>query len=852
MDTIDLSSFGAVLKTFRTRKRLTQQQLAAQLGVGRNTIGSWERGDALPASKGQVLELARRLCLNKQEMRQLLEASLTALTPHWLIPLPRNPFFTGRAEVLEALHAQLSTNQTVALTQPSALHGLGGVGKTQTALEYAYRYALGYNAVFWIGSETEEQIIASLLHIADVLQLPEQGDKDQQRVIAAVQRWLATHGQWLLIWDNVEDLALLNRFLPSARSGAILITTRSQILGTLARGMDLLPMQQEEGTLFLLRRAKILAPDATSTQMHQLATRMPAHYAAAEELVEAVGGLPLALDQAGAYLEATQCGLPSYLKLFRTHRAVLLQQRGQGSWGHPESVSTTFILAITAIAQRHPAVWDLLRVCAFLQPDAIPEELFLQGAEYLGATLEAVCHDGMEWDQVISLLCAYSLLSRQPEERTLSMHRLVQVVLLDSMAEVEQKAWTRRVIEMLDAVFPDVWNVTRYAAWKRCEQLLPHALPHLQQTGVASESLAFASLAHKTACYLLRRGRYAEAEPLFQHALQIREQTLGPEHPEVASTLNNMAILSMNQSKFAEAEVLFQHALQIREQTLGPEHPEVATTLNCLAILSYDQGKFAEAEVLFQRALQTWEQTLGPGHLRVATALNNLAELYWKQGKFAEAEPLVHHSLQIREQALASEHPDMGETLSILANLLREQEKYSEAEPLYQQALQIQERAFGPEHRRVASLLNELAECYRMQGRDMEAEPSYWRALQGLEQTLGPEHPDVADPLNGLANLFRDRGTYTKAEPLYQRALSIREQYLGQHHPDTAETLHDLALLRQKQGNLNEAMTLAERTLSIRTQSLGDVHPKTVATRALYDQLYQKQAYAKEEALWQK
>ena len=844
-DSSEAASFGEVLKSYRTSRHLTQQQLADQLGVRRNTAGSWERGDFLPASKAIVLELARHLHLDDQEARHLLEASLTAPASHWSVPLPRNPFFTGREEILAALHTQLGAGQAVALTQSSVLHGLGGVGKTQIALEYAYRHALEYSAVFWIGSETEDQIIASLLHIAEVLQLPERGDKDQQRVIAAVQCWLATHGQWLLIWDNVEDLALLNHFLPSARSGAILITTRRQIPGTLARGLDLLPMEQEEGMLFLLRRAKVLAPDSTCTQMHQLATCAPAHYAAAEELVKAVGGLPLALDQAGAYLEATQCGLLAYLKLFRTHRAILLQQRGQGVLDHPASVSTTFTLAITAIAQHHPAVWDLLRVCALLQPDAISEELLFQGAEHLGATLEAVCHDEMEWDRVVSLPCSYSLLSRQPEERMLSMHRLVQAVLLDTMTEAEREQWTRRVIEMFDMVFPDVWNATEYATWKRCEQLLPHALPSLQRIEAASESLASASLAHKVACYLLRRGRYTEAEPLFQRALQIREQALGPEHLEVAATLNTMAVLSLNQSKFAQAEPLFQRALQIREQALEPEHPEVAATLNCLAILSYDQGKFAEAESLFQRALQIWEQALGPGHLRVATALNNLAELSWSLGRFAEAEQLVRRALQIREQAMEPEHPDVGETLSILANLLREQERYSEAEPLYQKALQIRKQALGPEHRRVASLLNDLAECYRMQSRDMEAEPLYQQALQLQEQALGPEHPDVADPLNGLANLFRDRCTYVEAELLYQRALSIREQHFGQHHPDTAETLHDLALLRQKQGNLNEAISLAEWALSVRTQSLGDVHPKTVATRALYDQLLQKQAYAK-------
>jgi DNA-binding XRE family transcriptional regulator len=265
------SSFGTLLKDFRKRRQMTQHHLAQTIGVHRSAIIRWEQGDFLPENKGVVLELAKYLYLNEQQTRQLLEASLTALSPHWLVPLPRNPFFTGREEILQALHAQLGADQAIALTQSSALHGLGGVGKTQIALEYAYRHALHYSAVFWIGAQTDEHVISSLLCLAETLGLPERDEKDQQRVVMAVQRWLSTHQQWLLICDNIEDLSLLDRFVPYSRSGTILITTRCQTLGTFARGLDLFPMRQEEGILFLLRRAKGLPADATSEQVQHLA-----------------------------------------------------------------------------------------------------------------------------------------------------------------------------------------------------------------------------------------------------------------------------------------------------------------------------------------------------------------------------------------------------------------------------------------------------------------------------------------------------------------------------------------------------------------------------------------------------
>jgi tetratricopeptide (TPR) repeat protein/DNA-binding XRE family transcriptional regulator len=844
----NISSFGALLKTFRKHQHLTQQQLAEVIGVHRSTLIHWEQGDFLPESKTIVLELARHLHLDDQETRHLLEASLTALTPHWSVPFPRNPFFTGREEVMEALHAQLSSDQTVALTQSSALHGLGGVGKTQIALEYAYRHALEYSAVFWIGAETEEQIVSSLLRVASVLQVPGREDQNQQRVIAAVQQWLSTHRQWLLIWDNVEDLDVLHRFLPSSRSGALLITTRNHALGSLARSLDLAPMEQEEGILFLLRRAKVVDPEPRGEQIHQFAERMPAQYATASALVTILGGLPLALDQTGAYVEETHCGLSTYLDLFRARRAALLQLRGEGSRDHPASVSTTFTLAIIATARRHPAVRDLLQVCALLQPDAIPEELFRQTGEHLGPTLQAVCGDLLEWNRVVSVACAYSLLARQPEERTLSLHRLVQAVLLDEMTEAEREQWNRRMIEALDKAFPEMFPAAKQAARKQGERLLPQVLWCLHQMEGGESCLALAELSWKAAQYLHLGGRYQEAEPHYLRALSMREQHLGPDHPEVAQILNSLAILSRHQGRYREAEPHYLRALSIREQHLGPEHPEVARSLNSLAGLYWQQGKYAQAEPLLQRALSMREQHLGPDHPEVARSLNNLAMLSREQGRDAESERLLQRAVLILEQHLGADAPELTSPLGNLADLYREQGKHAEAERLLLRALQIREHAFAPDHPQVADSLYGLALLSQAQDKDQEAEALYQRALQIWQHALGSEHPEVAQALSGLASLAWKQGNDAEAEVLYQRVLTIREQQFGPHHPGTAETLSNLALLRQNQGNLDEAQTLAWRALHIREAVLGGVHPQTLATRDLSAHLAQAQVGAAVEA----
>jgi tetratricopeptide (TPR) repeat protein/transcriptional regulator with XRE-family HTH domain len=830
MEDLTPASFGEMLKALRREKHLTQQALATRLGVHRNTIGIWERGDFLPETKGMVLELARVLHLSESQTRQLLEASLTGLPPVWYVPYPRNPFFTGREAILEALHERLAGPQAVALTQSYALHGLGGIGKTHLAVEYTYRYGFSYAAIFWIRAENGENILSSFAAIAELLRVPERGESDQQKMVAAVQRWLNTHSQWLLIWDNVEDLALLQRFLPTTRQGATLLTTRRQALGTLAEGIELPTMTPEEGISFLLRRARVLTQEAEQQQTKQLARQRPLEYQAAERLVAEMEGLPLALDQAGAYIEETPCSVADYLELFETRRKQLLGRRGGAISEHPFSVVATWSLSFEKVEQANPLASDLLRLCAFLHPDAIPEEVLIQANTSLDE--EGGAADRLQLHEALRTVSAYSLLPHQAQERTFSIHRLVQAVLRDGMDEHLSQQWVERAVEILDAIFPEVEHVN----WGQCERLVPHVLvcAHILRE---QNHLSLASLLHKAATYRCERGQYAETEPLLRRACQIRELALGVSHPDLATSLNGLADLYQAQGKYDEAEPLYQRALAIREQQLGETHPHVATSLHYLANLYSRQGKYAEAELLYQRALAIREQQLGETHPDVVIPLHNLAIIYNEQGKYEQAEPLYRRALLIFEQQLGLEHPRVGTVLNNLAIIYKEQGKYAEAEPLYLRALAIKEQQLGETHPHVAYPLNGLADLYQAQGKYDEAEPLYLRALAIREQQLGETHPHVAYPLNGLADLYQAQGKYDEAEPLYLRALAIREQQLGKTHPHVAHSLNGLADLYQAQGKYDEAEPLYLRALGICKQSLGLEHPRTQTVRNNYARL---------------
>jgi CHAT domain-containing protein len=319
--------------------------------------------------------------------------------------------------------------------------------------------------------------------------------------------------------------------------------------------------------------------------------------------------------------------------------------------------------------------------------------------------------------------------------------------------------------------------------------------------------------------------QYAAAEPLYRRSLAIRETTFGPNHPDVAQSLNNLAGLLSSLGQYAAAEPLYRRSLAIRETTFGPNHPDVAQSLNNLAGLLRPLGQYAAAEPLYRRSLAIRETTFGPNHPDVAQSLNNLAGLLGALGQYVAAEPLYRRSLAIREKTFGPNHPDVATSLNSLAEHLRDQRQYGEAESLYRRSLSIRQKTLGLNHARVASSLNNLALLLHGQGQYSSAEPLYRRSLAIFEKALGPDHPDVATSLNNLAGLLSALGQYTAAEPLHRRSLIIREKALGPDHPDVAQSLSNLAELLSNQGKYDAVETLHRQSLAIREKTLGPHHP---------------------------
>jgi tetratricopeptide (TPR) repeat protein/transcriptional regulator with XRE-family HTH domain len=719
-----------LLRQARLEIGWSQPYLAERIGTTPISISRWENGQNSPSP---YFRRQRVEALGKTLAELGLSPGVRQIPGIHNIPHARNPFFTGREQLLVLLHERLSATRATAQAQPLALSGLGGVGKTQTAIEYVYRYGDEYTHAIWVWAASRETLVAHFLSLAELLHLPEKDGQDQRRGVEAVKDWLATNDGWLLVMDNADDLSLVQEFLPVHHKGSILLTTRSHATGTIATNIEVEKLSLSEGTLLLLRQAKLLE---TQTHLDQMPD---ADRTVAEHIVQAMDGLPLALMQAGAYIEEIGCSLAGYLDLYSTHHHDLLARRSKLSRAYSETVATTWLLSFQHIEKINPTSVTLLRFCAFLAPDAIPEELLLRGLAAIDDMLPTEALSPFKYNQALETLLSYSLVRRNGSTSMLGIHRLVQVVLRKNMDQQTRQIWAERTVKAVHHAFPqDIAASSANHHWY---------LPHVEvcTTLIQEFHLHFLEAAHllfRAGAFLYFRGFYQQSLAFHQQALAIREQALISDQLAIAESLNALALLFRIQGNYQQAETFHRRALAIREKELGIEHLVTAESFNNLGVLYRTQQQYEQAERFLQQASTIRSKALGSHHPRTLMAFINLAKLYLEQHKYDQAEQLLWQTFTSFEQALEPDHLLMAQNLALLAKLSYQQSKNEQAEMLWKQALTIIENALGPEHPALAEILNDLAELHFTQGSYLEARSLCARALDISERTLGTEHPD--------------------------------------------------------------------------------------------------------------
>ncbi|HEU5159919.1 MAG TPA: tetratricopeptide repeat protein [Streptosporangiaceae bacterium] len=703
---------------------------------------------------------------------------------------PRRPAaaFVGREYSLRRLSAALCRDGAVVITQ--AERGPGGAGTTELALRYADDCRDRYRLIAWIAASSSEHIGAGLVALAARIH-PRLGRGVKTPVaIEWALAWLRTHDGWLLVLDDAEDVELVDALAARLDSGHIVITSRRRGWGGRVAEIELEP----------------LAPRAAADLL--LASTGATDREAAGLVAAELGGLPLALVQAAAYVRETETGLSRYLDLLRARRADATPAR-------------VWDITRTALAAREPDALRLLYVLARFAPESIPRELVAPG------------EDAAAVDEALDLLAAYRLIGRgargddgvgdEGAGDTVELPRLVHSVLAGDPAAADHRHQDTALDWLVTAIpaAPDS-DVSGWPLWRR---LTPHIDAVTRRYADAGGPEQLGTLLDRTALFYAAQSAYPQALGCRELALAVTERTLGPDHPDVAAALESLAGFYRMLGRVAEALPLAARAVTIMERTLGPEHPDVATALGTLAGTNRELGRVAEALPQARRALTITERAAGADHPDAATALANLALTLKALGRAAHALPLEERALAITEAALGADHPDVAKRLGDLAATYSSLGRGGYALPLERRALAITEAALGADHPDVAIRLGNLASIYSVLGRPGDALPLEERALAITEDALGPRHPHVATALGNLASTYSELGRVADALPLEERALAITEDALGPRHPHVATAMGNLALTCKALGLVGEALPLEERALAITEDTLGADHP---------------------------
>ncbi|HJQ32733.1 MAG TPA: FxSxx-COOH system tetratricopeptide repeat protein [Pyrinomonadaceae bacterium] len=747
------------------------------------------------------------------------------LVSNWNIPYQPNPFFTGREDKLAELRAALDTKGAAAVS------GMPGVGKTQTAVEYAHRHRTEYKLILWARAETRETLISDFVNIAGTLQLPEVNAPEQNLAVGAVKRWFDANPDWLLILDNADDLSLAREFIPAAGKGHVILTTREHATGAIATPVNVEKMEESEGAFFLLRRANPRAKYATLEDANEEDREQ------AKAISREVDGLPLALDQAGAFIEETASSPAEYLELYQTQGAQLRAQRGKLATDHLESVEITFSLSFQKVETASPTAADLLRACAFLAPDAIPQEIFTEGGAHLGDFLATTVNNLLALLNAVGETLRYSLLSRDPEARTLSIHRVVQDVLKDRMDDAAQRQWAERIVKAVNQVLPE-FDETDSSEWHRFERLLPHArvcAGLIERWDLKLPEAA--QLLTNAARYMHDHAVLMETEPLYVTALAIRKDLYGQDALETAVSLHNLGWLKHDQGKYKEAEPLLLQALEIRKLNLGEHDIAVAQSLQELGSLKLDQGKYAEAKAYYNKSVESLDEVLDSKDRVLAESLRGLGSVLIVQGKYTESEAALTESFEIKEKLYGTEHVELAVVLGLLGQTYTFLGQLIKAETLLLRARKIVENTFGTVQPSLATILNSLADIYEKQHKLSEAEALSLQALTIMDKVYGQEHPETSTQLNNVALFYEKRGNFIKAEELYLRALVIGEKTLGEDHPKLAVNLQNLAKLYSDCHRYPEADSLFRKAIKIQKKTLPPEHDSLLCAQGYYAEL---------------
>src|SRR5688572_17251066 len=637
----------------------------------------------------------------------------------WNVPYPRNPNFTGRAGALADIKTKFSAKAAAERVQ--VVIGAGGIGKTQLAVEYAYKHRWDYEIVWWLSADDVAGLTLGYAQLGQQLGLKFSEDSSPDDVRHVVRRVLNQRGGWLLIFDGAITPQQVAGFLPPKPiAGNVIITSRNPNWSDVGGIVVLGPLKRGESIALLRKR-----------------TRRNDTNESASKLSQALGDLPIALNQAAAVIEHSHISFAAYLASFEQLWAELLQH-GIKLDQQPDAVAMTWELSIRQVQATAPSGMDLLNLCAYLAPQPIPRDFVARCEHRVPPQLRETMRDPALLESAIGTLRAYSMM--EGDEHALTVHPMVAAAARQRLDREAARRWIDSAVHCVAGSF--AFQSDDITTWSGTGRLLPHALA-AAEFGEAEDValLEVAELLDSAGRYLYRIGQLVQAKDLLVRAMRIHERVSGVSHPKVAAVANDLGRVLTRLGEHAASQECFRRALAIDQAIYGMEDPHTATIVNNYGMALHACGDREGARDLFEVALKVYEAHYGAEHPKTASVLNNLG--------------YVVHELGELEQARG----------------------------YFERALEITQTSYGPGHPRVASILGNLGNIRRALRQGEQARQDLERALRIDEGAYGANHPDVARDHGLLGLLFESTGDAEEAKRCFERALAIDESVYGPAHP---------------------------------------------------------------------
>ncbi|MER5884519.1 FxSxx-COOH system tetratricopeptide repeat protein [Streptomyces sp. NPDC001941] len=720
--------------------------------------------------------------------------------PVWQVP-PRNAAFTGRGPILEEIRDGFAAGGP-----PQTVYGMGGVGKTQVATEYAHRFAAEYDVVWWINAGQPGLVRQGLAALAPRLGLPAGDDVTvTSNAVLESLRQGRPHRRWLLVYDNAEQPDVLAPLLPSG-PGHVLITSRNRAWAEQATQVEVEVFAREES----VRLLQAQNPE------------LPDH--AASLVAEKLGDLPLAVAQAAAWLEQSAMPVDTYLQLLNSQLATMLEQ--ESVTAYPRSAAATWLLSLRGIRESTPAAAELLELCAFFGPDPIPMWALYgnRAVEYISRH-DRRFEDPMRMGTLFAEINRYGLARTNQSDQTITLHRLVQEVLRGQVAQEEWAAMRAHVHAILAEANPG--NAEDPAFWDRHASLMPHLRPSKAFTSHDSRVRRWIV---ETVRYLWRRSDYSSAQETAELALESWIPDFGEDDPLVIYLETQYANVLRSSGRIEEAYALDEAALNRARAVLGPEdHYTLLAAANLGADLR-SKGAYTQARDIDRETHTLCLRVYERDHPRVLFAANNLAVSLFLVGDRLGARDIDREVWLARVRVSGRTHPDTLNTANNYGRDLRETGALSEALKLLQETTQAFRETTGERHPATLRAARNLAATLRRMGRYDEAAVLSTDIHATSMSVLGPDHPDTLAAAVNLACALVACGRAEGARALAQDTLDRHRVQLGERHPFALACANNLAIYQRLTGEREAALALSRRTMHQYREVLGPDHPYTLTS----------------------